>query len=87
MSLKPIELVTWLDSAGPDAWTSLLDAVEEPVSLIVSVGFVIFENDVQLTLCGGIDGKHSERHLDMVHKVICIPKVAITARKVLSADD
>ena len=85
--MKPIEVVTWVDSAGPDSWTSTLDAVAERVSVITSVGFVIFEDEEQLTLCGGIDSKHSDRHLEMVHKVICIPKVAIRSRLVISAND
>jgi len=71
--------VKWVDSVGQDGWTGRADALGLHVMEFLHIGFLIFEDEKQITLSPTIftDGKDASCPY---HSPIAIPKVAILER-------
>lgn len=72
----PAEVVKWVDSCSPRTWTPRSDLKGYLPSSIVSVGFVVDEGETHLTIAGHWSP-------ECVDGILCIPKAAITSRRVL----
>jgi len=71
--------VKWVDSTGQDGWTGRADAQALRCAEFLHVGFVIYEDDLQVTLS---PTTYINGHVPITpyHSPISIPKVAIKAR-------
>lgn len=74
-----IELIEWLDSQGAlSGWHDLKD-FEPSIPVMKSIGFVVFENDQLVSLCGNI-GEETPSTLYQGNGIMTIPKVCIQKR-------
>ena len=68
--------VKWVDSCSPNGWTRPENLAKYSPCKNKSVGYLIAESKTCLTIAASIGP-------DQVDGIMCIPKVAITARKVI----
>lgn len=52
--MKPV-FVSWLDAVSEDAWTSIDEAKEEEPPVIMSLGYLIYEDDKKLVIAANLD--------------------------------
>lgn len=84
LSSMEIRYVEWLDSAGLSRWTPIKELQRRSlVSRCLSVGFVLKEDDDQVTLLQSLDPGQLEGDDDNGDNTITIPKIAITASTIL----
>lgn len=71
--------VKWVDSNGQDGWTGRADASSLRVAEFLHVGFVLHEDEIQITLS---PTTYTNGHDPVCpyHSPIAIPKIAILAR-------
>ena len=71
--------IRWIDSVGQESWTGRADAASIHVSEFFHVGFIVFENERQLTLSPTtfVNGNDA---VAPFHSPLAIPKQAIIAR-------
>lgn len=76
--------VEWLDSCGPSEWTRL-DELDNEVPVVVSVGFVLNEDEVAVTLVPHVMDKQEPRKR-CGFGCLTIPRVAIVKTVELDED-
>lgn len=75
--MKPI-LVEWIDACSVDAWTEVSAAKEEALPKQLTIGFLVTEDELKLTVALNWD-----RANDQVSQFIVIPKAWIESRRLL----
>lgn len=75
----PVEWIDWIDSSGYASWRET-DEFENPKLSIRSVGMIVAEDDVSVTLA------LNASELGSVSHATTIPKVAIVRRFVLEIE-
>ena len=76
----PLERVKWLDSRGAtDHWIRIEDLAENHALEMTSVGFIIFENEIEIQIAPHI-GIEENFEKTQVCGVMTIPKIAIKQR-------
>lgn len=82
----PLVEIRWIDSCGPHGWTRLSEQIEEKISEIVSVGFLVAETDRKKTIVASVDTAFG---LDnpSVDGVTHIPCVAVLSLRVIEPAD
>lgn len=75
-----IEILTWRDAYNKEGeWRSVKSLTKLKPAIIVTVGFVVHEDDDGVVTCSDID---TEDYKD-VHGVSYVPKCMIVSRQVL----
>lgn len=74
-----IELIEWLDSQGVLSGWQDLKEFEPTMPTMKSIGFVVFENDQMVSLCGNV-GDETPSTLFQGNGIMTIPKVCIQKR-------
>lgn len=76
----PIEVVEWYDSESIDPWTNV-DDLNSDGPAIITIGFVVKENDRMLVVSPNWDSKNRN-----VSCVMMIPKCCIKKRREIKWD-
>ena len=83
-----IRRVEWIDSTGRGSWTTLKELRAIRPDLIISIGFVLCEDEDYLTLVQSYSMRDETQNADDVgDNSICIPKFAISNSHTLSVSD
>jgi hypothetical protein len=75
--MNKVVYLRWLDSASSDGWTCVN---EDGLDEIVSIGFLIYEDDKQIQIAHSID------EFNKYCGVIAIPKSVILKRRTVKYD-
>lgn len=78
-----IELIEWLDSQGVLSGWQDLKEFKPSLPVMKSIGFVVFENDLMVSLCGNV-GDETATTLFQGNGIMTIPKVCIQKRVTVS---
>ena len=82
MTKFPLVVVRWLDSRRPAAaWLRLSDFEPDGVCDCLSVGYIIYEDETQLTIAPNIADADSED--PQISGTIEIPVCAVVEKKIL----
>ena len=82
-----IRVVYWVDSTGPNGWRPIEELAAMTPDPVVSVGYVLADDDTRVVLCGSITERRDALSLQSGEGGMVIPRVSIVEEMTIRKGD